>query len=58
MKREYFAFCIIMIIIAIKYGIRYFFKAEYEDYLSSIFFPVALIAFYLGQYSMKLPKSK
>ena len=58
MKREYFGMLFMIFSIAIILGVDYFFGEEImTEYLSKFIVIWLLVAFQVGQYSMRFPKA-
>ena len=57
MKREYFGMLFFLIFVCLIFVIEYFIGEKVYDYLSKFIIVWLMIAYQVGQYSMRFPKA-
>lgn len=57
MKREYFGILFILVFVILVFITEYFIGEKVYDYLSKFIVVWLMIAFQVGQYSMRFPKA-
>ena len=57
MKREYFGMLFFLIFVCLIFVVEYFIGEKVYDYLSKFIIVWLMIAYQVGQYSMRFPKA-